>query len=143
MLDSRYDDIKNGKVKPIDGDEAFARLRRKSEERHAESSWAGMYFIQGRTTTWMIFGNSSPRIIKAADKVLEDIYTTIGLLVQFPHQGHRRADLTSRPVRFQTVRNYLIAYAPDEKPLLIIAVLHGRRSPRVMAAVLRGREDKP
>jgi hypothetical protein len=33
MLDSRYDDIKGGNVKPIDGEEAFARLRRKSEER--------------------------------------------------------------------------------------------------------------
>ena len=26
MLDSRYDDLKSGKVKPIDGEEAFARL---------------------------------------------------------------------------------------------------------------------
>ena len=38
MLDSRYDDIKSGRVKPIDGEEAFARLRRKSEERRAERS---------------------------------------------------------------------------------------------------------
>ena len=30
MLDSRYDDIKSGRVKPIDGEEAFARLRKKS-----------------------------------------------------------------------------------------------------------------
>ncbi|MFZ0816620.1 MAG: hypothetical protein WAM78_13930 [Candidatus Sulfotelmatobacter sp.] len=33
MLDSRYDDIKSGRVKPIDGEEAFANLRRKSELR--------------------------------------------------------------------------------------------------------------
>lgn len=33
MLDSRYDDIKSGKVKPINGEEAFARLREKSEAR--------------------------------------------------------------------------------------------------------------
>lgn len=32
MLDSRYDDIKSGRVKPIDGEEAFARLREKSEK---------------------------------------------------------------------------------------------------------------
>lgn len=32
MLDSRYDDTKSGKVKPIDGEEAFARLREKSEK---------------------------------------------------------------------------------------------------------------
>jgi hypothetical protein len=38
------------------------------------------------------------------------------------------------------VREYLIAYAPDEKPLWIVAVMHGRRSPRAMAAILRGRE---
>jgi plasmid stabilization system protein ParE len=34
----------------------------------------------------------------------------------------------------------IIAYAPDERPLLIIAVLHGRRSPRVIAAILRERK---
>ena len=33
MLDSRYDDIKSGRVKLIPGDEAFARLRAKSEAR--------------------------------------------------------------------------------------------------------------
>jgi len=33
MLDGRYDDIKSGRVNPIDGDEAFANLRRKSELR--------------------------------------------------------------------------------------------------------------
>jgi hypothetical protein len=31
MLNSRYDDLKNGKVKPIDGEEAFARLKAKTE----------------------------------------------------------------------------------------------------------------
>lgn len=38
MLKTRYDDIKSGRVKPIDGEEAFARLRRKSEERRATRS---------------------------------------------------------------------------------------------------------
>ena len=31
MLDGRYDDLKSGRVKPVDGKEAFAKLRRKSE----------------------------------------------------------------------------------------------------------------
>ena len=31
MLDSRYDDLKSGRVKPVDGEEAFAELRRKSK----------------------------------------------------------------------------------------------------------------
>ena len=78
--------------------------------------------------------------LNAADRVLEDIRVAIQSLVDAPHQGHRRPDLTSRPVRFRVVYSYLIAYAPDERPLLVIALLHGRRNPRVMAAILRGRE---
>ncbi len=32
MLDSRYDDLKSGKVKPIDGEEFFENLRRREDE---------------------------------------------------------------------------------------------------------------
>ena len=32
-LDTRYDDLKSGRVQPIDGDEAATRLKAKSEER--------------------------------------------------------------------------------------------------------------
>jgi plasmid stabilization system protein ParE len=78
--------------------------------------------------------------VAAARRVREDVLAAIRALVPFPHQGHRRPDLTSRPLRFKRVRDYLIAYAPDEKPLWVVAVMHGRRSPRVMAAILRGRE---
>jgi toxin ParE1/3/4 len=89
------------------------------------------------TEVWEFIAKDNP---PAARRVREDILDTIRKLVSFPHQGHRRPDLTSRPLRFQIVRNYLIAYAPDEKPLLVLAVVHARRSPRVMAAILRGRE---
>jgi plasmid stabilization system protein ParE len=78
--------------------------------------------------------------LDAADRVLEDIYQTIQSLVIFPYQGHKRPDLTSRPLLFHTLRDYVIAYAPDEKPLAVIAVLHGRRNPRVIAAILTGRD---
>lgn len=33
MLDQRYDDLESGRVKPIDGEEAFRRLIEKTEER--------------------------------------------------------------------------------------------------------------
>ena len=36
MLDGRYDEIKSGRVKPVDGEEAFAALRRKSELRRTQ-----------------------------------------------------------------------------------------------------------
>jgi plasmid stabilization system protein ParE len=77
--------------------------------------------------------------IEAADRVREEIYDAIKSLVPFPYVGHQRPDFTKHPLRFQTVREYVIAYAADEKPLLIVAVLHGRRSPRVVAAILRNR----
>lgn len=76
----------------------------------------------------------------AADGVLEEIYEAIRALVPFPQQGHRRSDLTSRPLRFHSVRDFLIAYAPDEKPMPVLAILHGHRNPRVIAALLRERK---
>jgi plasmid stabilization system protein ParE len=77
---------------------------------------------------------------EAADRVREEIYETIGRLVSFPNQGHHRPDLSSRPIRFALVREFLVAYSPEERPLLVIAVLHGRRSPRVTSALVRERE---
>ena len=79
--------------------------------------------------------------LDAADRVVNEILAAIRTSVPFPHKGHRRTDLTSRPLRFIRVRDYLIAYAPDENPLWVIAVVHGHRDPRVMAAILRGREQ--
>jgi plasmid stabilization system protein ParE len=78
--------------------------------------------------------------LDAADRVREEIYEAIQSLVPFPSIGHRRPDLTSKPLRFQSVREYVIVYAPDEKPLAVLVVLHGRRNPRVLAAILRSRE---
>src|SRR5438067_10819500 len=93
--------------------------------------------LRGHNRIWEFITKDNPL---AAKRVREDILDAILSLVPFPHQGHQRRDLTSRTVRFQTVRNYLFAYAPDEEPLLVLSVLDGRRSPRVLAAILRGRK---
>ena len=81
--------------------------------------------------------------LEAADRVVEDILAAVRALVPFPGQGHQRADLTPRPLRFWLVREYLIAYAHDEKPLWVIAVIQARRSPRIIAAILQDRGLKP
>lgn len=79
--------------------------------------------------------------VNAADRVLADIHSTLILLAGSPHLRQRRPDLATRPLRFHVVREeFLVAYAPDEKLLWVIAVLHGRRNPRLMAAVLRERD---
>ena len=81
--------------------------------------------------------------LDAADLLLSDIHATLRALVASPDIGHRRPDLTTRPLRFHPVRHdYLIAYAPDERPVWVVAVIHGRRNPRVLAAMLRGREKR-
>jgi toxin ParE1/3/4 len=77
--------------------------------------------------------------LNAADRILDELQESIEKLVDFPEMGFRREELTSKPLRFFPVRDFLIAYAPDEKPLLVLAVLHASRNPRVLAAVLRSR----
>jgi plasmid stabilization system protein ParE len=77
--------------------------------------------------------------VDAADRVLDEIETAINMLVSNPHAGHLRPDLNSHALRFWLVRSYLIAYSA-EKPLLVIGILHGRRSPKIMAAILRDRK---
>jgi plasmid stabilization system protein ParE len=78
--------------------------------------------------------------LTAADRVLDEIVSVIASLVSFPQMGHSRPELTSRALRFHPVRSFVLVYAPDESPLQIIAVLHGRRNPRLLAALLRERE---
>jgi plasmid stabilization system protein ParE len=42
--------------------------------------------------------------LDAADRMREEIYEAIQSLVPFPYIGHSRPDLTSKPMRFQSVR---------------------------------------
>ena len=87
-----------------------------------------------------IWGFIAADSLDAADGMIGEILAAIEALVAFPDRGHKRPDLTSRPLRFTMVADYLIAYAPEEKPLWVIAAMHGRRNPRIMAAILRSRE---
>lgn len=49
---------------------------------------------------WDFVAEDSP---DAADTLIGDILARIDGLIRFPHQGLRRADLTSRPLRFVAV----------------------------------------
>jgi plasmid stabilization system protein ParE len=77
--------------------------------------------------------------VDAADRVLGEIESAINILVTAPLAGHLRPELSSRTMRFWLVHSYLIAYIPEE-PLIVIAVLHGRRNPKIMAAILHHRK---
>ena len=56
--------------------------------------------------------------LDAADRVIVDILAALDKLLPFPNQGHKRPDLTSRPLRFTLVREYRIAYAPGRKAVV-------------------------
>ena len=85
---------------------------------------------------WEFIANDS---IYAAERVVAEILAAMEELCSLPHQEHHRPDLTNRPLRFTVVRDFLLVYAPDQQPLWVVAILHGRRNPRVLAAVLRNR----
>lgn len=77
--------------------------------------------------------------LDAADRVVAEILAAFEEISSLPHQGHHRPDLTTKPFRFMVVHDFLLVYAPDEQPLWVVAILHGRRNPRVLAAILRDR----
>jgi plasmid stabilization system protein ParE len=68
--------------------------------------------------------------VDAADRVREELLEAMRGLAEMQGKGHRRPDLTVRPVLFWTVRSYQIIYKPGTRPLDIAAVLHGKRNIR-------------
>lgn len=92
------------------------------------------------TEIWEYIAADSPT---AASTLREEILDAIRQLVIFPRLGHLRTDIAPDTIRFHLVREYLIAYVPDEVPLLILGVIHGRRNPRTIAAALRARKEVP
>ena len=89
--------------------------------------------LQDLDEVWTFIAKDS---IDAADRVIAEILATVEGLSALPHQGFQRPDLTSQPLRIVLVRDLLVVYAPDEQPIWILAILHGRRNPRVLAAIL-------
>jgi len=85
-------------------------------------------------------GSKSGRV---ADNLVEDDLARYG---RRPEAGPaharrplRRPDLTRRRSGFTFVREYVTPYAPRQVSLLVVVVLHRRRIPLVIGAVLTGR----
>ena len=56
---------------------------------------------------WYYIAKES-RSVEVADRVIADILASVGALVPFPNRGHRRPDLTSRPLRFTLARDHAL-----------------------------------
>lgn len=63
----------------------------------------------------------------AAVRVRNALYSAFEQLAQTPGIGHKREDLTDRPLKFWSVYSYLVVYAPASEPLTVVAVLHSAR----------------
>jgi hypothetical protein len=82
MLDSRCDDLKSGRVQPIDGEDFLKAA-------------------QDITEIWEHIAEDNPL---AARRVRKEILNRIRAVVPFPRSGHTRVDLAGRPLRFILVR---------------------------------------
>jgi len=74
--------------------------------------------------------------VQTADRIVTGLFKCFYKLGEVPNSGHRRADLTSRPVLFYKIFSYLILYTPRSQPLQILSVLHGKRN---VSRILRQR----
>ena len=72
-----------------------------------------------------------------AERVLREIFDAAAKLAEMPGMGHRREDLTERPVLFWSVHGYLLIYRPETFPLEFIHVVSGFRE--VEATLARGK----
>ena len=70
-----------------------------------------------------------------ATRIEDEFFQTFALLDTQPGMGFQRPNLTSRPLRFWIMREYLIVYAPEHDPFFIVAVIQGRRHPRTIARI--------
>jgi plasmid stabilization system protein ParE len=68
-----------------------------------------------------------------AMKVFDRIHLAARNIAEMPGMGHRREDVTDKPVLFWAVYSYLLVYRPDKRPLEILRIVHGARDlPRVL-----------
>jgi plasmid stabilization system protein ParE len=66
----------------------------------------------------------------AAARVLQEIEDALEKLLAFPEMGHRRKDLTPRPLLFWQVFSYLVVYRVVGDRLEIARILHSARDVR-------------
>jgi toxin ParE1/3/4 len=77
--------------------------------------------------------------ITSANRIIDELEIACARLSKSPLAGHPRPDIASDRLRFWRVRSYLIAYAPETRPVLILGFIHGARNPERIAIVLKSR----
>jgi plasmid stabilization system protein ParE len=65
--------------------------------------------------------------VDAADRLTAKLMDAFEALARLPGMGHKRDDLTTHPVLFWPVGNYLVVYRAERSPIEIVAIVHGAR----------------
>ena len=65
--------------------------------------------------------------VDVADCWIGKLFEAFDLITQNPYIGHKREDLTARPVLFWPVGSFLILYRHRKEAVEIIAVVRGAR----------------
>jgi len=73
---------------------------------------------------WQYIANDSTG---AARRVRLRLYRAFQEPARRPRLGHRREDLTNKPLLFWPVGSYLVVYYAGVRPIQIVRVLHGAR----------------
>ncbi|NOT31717.1 MAG: type II toxin-antitoxin system RelE/ParE family toxin [Planctomycetes bacterium] len=77
-----------------------------------------------------------------ARSVVIELGRVFRMLALLPGAGHPRDDLSQDPeLRFWSVHSYLVAFLPATRPLVVVRILHGARSPDELRDELRERQD--
>ena len=75
--------------------------------------------------------------LERAVSVVSTIRAEISRLGSNPGMGHFKEDVAGNELKFWSVYKYLIAYRWDQKPIEIVAVVHGNRD---LTAFFEGRK---
>ncbi len=75
---------------------------------------------------WYYVANESGSI-ETADRLIDSITERFLLLARHPYLGRRRDDDFGEGLRSFAVGEYVIVYAVEEKGIVILRVVHGRR----------------
>ena len=75
------------------------------------------------------FGITTRTILNVdlADRIRDELFAAFDELARTPGIGHYRRDLVAEPLRFWRVRDYLIIYRSEKRPIEVVRVLHGKR----------------
>jgi antitoxin ParD1/3/4/toxin ParE1/3/4 len=66
--------------------------------------------------------------VDLADRIENELHDLFATLARMPAMGHKRQDLRHRDLRFFPLYSFMVAYQPDEVPLVIVGVLRGKRN---------------